>query len=263
MKGGLLRQETYLRAHWLTLQHMAFRIESLLPERAMVRMRHTVRLLKERLMLLLRPDHSKPFAPRRYFTFQGKEYAYLHHRYNHTWRNERAVEVPIVWEIVREWHGRSILEVGNVLSHYYPVDHDVVDKYERGPGIINQDVVDFRPGRRYDLIVSVSTLEHVGWEGVHRDPEKGLLAFQHLAGLLAPDGVMVITMPIRRLWVNSRTINYAVDGTMPFTELYGFMRTSRDNEWLQVDPLTAIEAPTGGYFFSPVNAFLIGLYEVG
>jgi hypothetical protein len=38
----------------------------------------------------------------------------------------------------------------------------VLDKYEQAPGVINEDVVSFSPPQKYDLIVSVSTLEHVG-----------------------------------------------------------------------------------------------------
>ena len=59
---------------------------------------------------------------------------------------------------------KNIFEVGSVLSHYFPINHDVLDKYEKGHGVINQDVVDFKPHNKYDLIVSISTLEHVGFD---------------------------------------------------------------------------------------------------
>ena len=42
--------------------------------------------------------------------------------------------------------------------------HDVLDKYEKGNNVINDDVVSFSTEVKYDLIVSVSTLEHVGWD---------------------------------------------------------------------------------------------------
>lgn len=82
------------------------------------------------------------------FKFQRRSYHYFCHRYNTTWKNERAVEVPIIWDIVRNFTGR-ILELGNVLSHYYPVTHYVVDKYEKAKGVINSDVVNLRPTIRY------------------------------------------------------------------------------------------------------------------
>ena len=52
------------------------------------------------------------------FEFLGNLYKYSTHEYNETWKNERTVEVPIIWEYVKEYKGKNILEVGNVLSHY-------------------------------------------------------------------------------------------------------------------------------------------------
>src|SRR5215207_4369431 len=98
-----------------------------------------------------------------------------------TWRSERAVELPIAWRRVRRTDATSTLEIGNVLSNYFPVRHLVVDKYERVPGVINEDVVDFSPPGKYDLIVSISTLEHVGWDPPEpRDPLKLLRAVDNL-----------------------------------------------------------------------------------
>jgi len=98
--------------------------------------------------------------------------------------------------VVRQHPDERILEVGNVLAHYYPHQHDVLDKYEQAPGVMNGDVVDFRPGKLYDLIVSISTLEHVGWDEEPRDPLKFLRGVEHLTTLLAPGGRMLVTLPI-------------------------------------------------------------------
>jgi hypothetical protein len=82
--------------------------------------------------------------------------------------------------------------VGNVLSHYFSVNHDVVDKYEKAEGVINRDIIDFHPSKEYDLIISISTLEHVGWDEdisdhkILHDPSKILRAIENLRGLLAP-----------------------------------------------------------------------------
>ena len=62
--------------------------------------------------------------------------------------------------------------------------------------MINEDIIDFDPGRRYALIVSVSTLEHVGWdEDEPRDPEKVLRAIERLRELLTPSGELLFTVP--------------------------------------------------------------------
>ncbi len=81
---------------------------------------------------------------RKSFTFQGKTYPNFYHRYNIPWKNERTVEIPIVRDIIKDIEEDRILEVGNVLSHYFYVEHDVVDKYEKAEGVINEDVVNFK-----------------------------------------------------------------------------------------------------------------------
>ncbi|MGD0407030.1 MAG: hypothetical protein ABSB10_10335 [Candidatus Bathyarchaeia archaeon] len=166
------------------------------------------------------------------FKFQGHAYNYFCNKYNTTWKNERAVEVPIVREIVKHCNGK-ILEVGNVLSHYYPVTHDVVDKYEKAKGVINQDVVDFRPSERYDLIVSISTMEHMGWDENHREPEKVLYALENLkSNCLAHRGIMVITAP---LGYNPELDKLLKQGMIDLGKQYYMKRLSKDNLWKETE----------------------------
>lgn len=123
-----------------------------------------------------------------YFMFEGRSYEYLSHPYNTTWANERCVEVPVIYDLVQRERGR-VLEVGNVLSHYYPVTHRVIDKYE-GPEKL--DVVDVTG--QYDLIVSISTFEHIGFdEGQHCDKLDRAIAACRNA--LAPGGRLIFTIP--------------------------------------------------------------------
>ena len=114
------------------------------------------------------------------FQFDGQEYEYLYHPYNRTWKNERGVEIPIFRELLFKHEGKRVLEVGNVLSHYFPIHHEVVDKYEVAPGVINRDIVEFVPQDKFDLIISISTLEHVGWDEQPQKPIKLLQAIDHL-----------------------------------------------------------------------------------
>ncbi|MEK6586221.1 MAG: hypothetical protein AABZ24_07730, partial [Nitrospirota bacterium] len=114
------------------------------------------------------------------FQFDGREYEYLYHPYNRTWKNERGVEIPIFRELLLKYEGKRVLEVGNVLSHYFPIRHEVIDKYEVSSGVINQDIVEFVPQDKYDLIISISTLEHVGWDEQPQKPGKLLQAIDHL-----------------------------------------------------------------------------------
>jgi hypothetical protein len=94
------------------------------------------------------------FRSKETFEFQGNAYHYLFNAYCPTWKNERAAILPIAWNILQKYRQQKkrILEVGNVLSYVFEVDHDILDKYEITGGVINEDVVDFNPSKRYDLI---------------------------------------------------------------------------------------------------------------
>lgn len=166
------------------------------------------------------------------FVLGGKRYRYLWHPHMATWRSERAVELPVAWDRVRNTDPASTLEIGNVLQHYFPTAHTVVDKYERAPGVINEDVVSFSPGRRYDLIVSVSTLEHVGWDETPRDPAKVLRAIDRLRGLLTDAGELMFTVP--KDW-HPELDTYISQGRIPFAERRCLKRISADNRWAEVD----------------------------
>ena len=167
------------------------------------------------------------------FTLGGVRHRYLWHPYMTTWRSERAVELPVAWSRVRRVDPASTLEVGNVLSNYFRARHAVVDKYEQTPGVINEDIVDFDPGRRFELIVSVSTLEHVGWdEDEPRDPEKVLRAIERLRELLTPSGELVFTVP--HGW-HTDLDGYLADGRVPLAGRWCLKRISADGQWMEVD----------------------------
>ena len=116
-----------------------------------------------------------------------------------TWATERCIEIPIA-QSYREQHAANrVLEVGNVLSHYFPATHDILDKYERGPGIINEDIIGFATPKQYDLILSISTFEHIGFddEATESSRQKIKSAISTcLKQLLAPGGKLVLTVPL-------------------------------------------------------------------
>lgn len=199
----------------------------------------------------------KIFKSWRVFRFQGRNYQYFCHRYNFTWMNERAVEVPVIWEMVKKYHGKKILEVGNVLSHYFSFSHDILDKYEKGEGVINQDIVGFKPAGKYDLIVSISTLEHVGWDENPRDPGKVLRAVENLRNCLVSKGKMIITLP---LGYNPPMDELLGERGIPFSQQYFLKRISRDNKWKEVE----WKDVCGAKFSDPfpnANGLVIGIVE--
>jgi len=172
--------------------------------------------------------YYRRFKSGRSFQARGVDYPYFYHPYNETYRNERAVEIPIVWSIVQRVPPERVLEVGNVLSHYFPTRHDVVDKYEQARRVQNVDVVDFRPTHPYDLIVSISTLEHVGFNEKPLEPEKPWRAIGNLRRCLSPQGSLVITLP---MGANPHLDRMLQEGRIPLDDPLCLRRISADNRW--------------------------------
>ena len=129
------------------------------------------------------------------FAFKGRTYRFLVAEYNQTWCNERQVELPVALQALRRAAGPRILEVGNVLTHYSRIRHRVVDKYEKHPAARNEDFLEHAEGP-YDLIVSVSTFEHIGWDEPDHDATKFVTALHHARQLLAPGGRLLVTVPL-------------------------------------------------------------------
>ena len=133
---------------------------------------------------------------RKTFVFDGETLEYFYAKYNVTWVTERVLEVPIGLRLLEIAGAENTLEVGNVLGHYISARHTVLDKFERGEKIINEDIVAFKPGRTYDLILSISTFEHIGYEDDGEpDAEKIRNAIAACQRLLSPKGRLIITVP--------------------------------------------------------------------
>ena len=111
--------------------------------------------------------------------------------------SERAVEVPLARKFVEWARFNTFLEVGNVLNYYYDFPpHDVIDKYEVWPGVQNVDVADYDPAQPYDVVVSISTIEHVGFDEPPRDPAVAPRALDRLRSFLSSEGRAMVTAPV-------------------------------------------------------------------
>lgn len=181
---------------------------------------------------------QSPIRRRQYrgrtFGYRGERLPYFIHSYSATWNNERIVEIPVAERFLRGRRHQRGLEVGNVLNHYSPrTAHTVVDKYERAPGVLNVDVIEFRPAERFDWIVSISTIEHVGWDENPREPGKAAKSIEHLRGLLTAAGRLLVTIP--------RGYNPELDHYMtsadPVSQTF-LTRTGHD--WGEEDPRSAV-----------------------
>ena len=97
------------------------------------------------------------------FGYKGRVYPYIDDAYNGTRANERAVEVPIALSYRNQ--AQRVLEIGAVLPHYIPGwpagRHDCIDLHEEYPGVVNADVLTYKPKGHYDLIICISTLDHL------------------------------------------------------------------------------------------------------
>lgn len=189
------------------------------------------------------------------FTFRGKEYPYYFHHYNVTWKNERAVEIALAKAKLKQYRDKRVLELGNVLNHYLKHDHDVVDKYEKWPGVVNKDIQDFKPKRPYDLIVSISTVEHIGWDEEKRDPKKIPQTLKKLESMLAPGGELFVTFPLGwnhdlDLMLQSKQVRFGRQFYMKRTEPF--------LGWKQV-PFREVKDIKYGRPFINANGLVIGV----
>ncbi len=173
------------------------------------------------ILWLFRRQFVKPS----YFKFNNRDYVYFSHPYNGTWMNERAVEISLIWEEVSSYAPGTVLEVGNVLSHYFDVKHLVVDKYEKFAGGIAEDIIDVDLTRKFDCIVSISTVEHIGWDEIPRVPGKHILAIKKMRQLLQPGGKMFITFPLGH---NPSLDQDLFSGRLNCDQMFYFKRLTRE-----------------------------------
>lgn len=193
---------------------------------------------KERLHWLIRYRNC-PLSNKE-FEFKSRRYRYFVHPYNRTWANERAVEIPIIHDFLSNYKDEDVLEIGNVLSHYFSKKHTVVDKYEKccSRSVINEDITTFSPQKKYKCIVSISTIEHVGWDEGPKKPEKVFEAFVKIKDLLAPGGKAIVTIPIGyNTFLDDCIGKMQIDAS----EIFYLKRVSQENEWKPVDMNSALQ----------------------
>jgi len=171
----------------------------------------------------------------RTFIIDGTEYRYFHHSYNTTFINERTIEIPYFRALIASVinRGGRVLEIGNVLSHYGTPTWDVVDKFERGEGITNVDIMEYQPREPYDLIVAISTFEHIGFDEQPRDTDKVLAALPLIRqSLLKPDGDMVFSIPAG---YNPYIEEHILTGRITASRMITMKRVDWMNNWVQTD----------------------------
>ena len=160
-------------------------------------------------------------------------------KYNRSWDNERSIEIPLIQEVYESLNISkfnkteiNVLEIGNVLSNYEKkLNHDIVDKYEKGPRVKNVDFLDYKTPKKYDYIFSVSTFEHIGFDyGEEKNIDKALKALRKVQSMLKPKGKAYITIPVG---FNKELDKVIVKGIKGYDTL-AFKRTKNwGNTWEQ------------------------------
>lgn len=130
------------------------------------------------------------------FAANGASYNYCVSHRNATWSNERAVEIPYAQRLVNATRPEDVLEIGNVLSNYGPAPWLICDKYEVSERVYNADVRSLSLTKRFSLIISISTLEHVGFDEPEQDPMAVEAAIENLKRHLTDAGELHCTLPI-------------------------------------------------------------------
>jgi len=192
----------------------------------------------------------------RYFEVDGKRYHYFINHYNAV-TTERVVEVPFVIDFLKKnkYEDKKVLEVGNVLSHYFKFKHKIVDKYEKETYVDNVDIVDFNPSEKYDIIISISTVEHIGYDEPIKEVGKSKRAIQKIIDLLNNNGIALITVP---LGYNPEIDSIVRNKEIEFSKRYFLKRISRLNLWEETKLEEAMNYKYGSkYQYANAVAFLI------
>lgn len=194
------------------------------------------------------------FTDRPFFDYDNKKLQVFFSKYRTTWANERMIEIPIFKYLSDKYKDKEVLEVGNVLSHYIDIEYDILDKYEKGENIINEDIIDYSPDKLYDIIFSISTFEHIGYDEDVLDDRKIFDVINHLKSLLNPGGKIVFSIPID---YNPYLDKHILEGRLQIDDKLYLKRMKKYNLWEYVDEDEAMQSRYGKPFYC-ASAILIG-----
>lgn len=167
----------------------------------------------------------------RVFEYDGKELPYAKGIYNGAFSNERTIELAIVFDMIKKFEGSKILEIGNVTQNYKIIeDIDILDKYEKGYRVINKDIMKY--DKQYDLIVSISTFEHIGQDEEEKRASKVFDAIEHCKKMLLPGGKLLITIPT---CYNVYLDNIVTNNTIGYSKVNCYKRVDEYNRWIKCE----------------------------
>jgi hypothetical protein len=192
----------------------------------------------------------------KHFKIENLKYRYFVNKNNSVY-TERVVEIPYIIKFLNLQTDENLLEVGNVLSKYLKMSHTILDKYEIGENIINEDAVNYNPGKKFSNIVSISTFEHIGFDEPIREYGKMTEALLNIIGLLEENGRLVITVP---LGYNPEVDDLIRSHRINFSKTHFLKRFSRLNLWKETSMDDALRFKYGSKY-PAANAIAILVYQ--
>jgi len=193
----------------------------------------------------------------RTFTLFDQQLPYFIHHYNATWRNERCIEIAAAAHFLKQWSDAEFLELGNVMSYYMTHQHYVVDKYERSPGVHNIDFSQFIPPKRFDGFISISTIEHIGWDEKPREAEKVRRCIDKIDSCVKSKEKVFVSFP---LGYNEYLDDLVIRRELPFQSSASLVRVDDAQNWMEVELNQALQPEHRyGCRFQGANACFFGL----
>lgn len=182
------------------------------------------------------------------FFFEERNMPYFYSSKNATYSNERCIEIAVGKYYLNKYKDKKILEVGNVLARYFPVYYDVLDKYDKNKNTISADVETYKSTKKYDLIITISTMEHVGFDETDKRVDKIPKSIANLKSQLAKNGELIITVPFG---YNPHLDKYI--RTKPFSRAYYFSKQGQ-NDWKAIESLPRPPKPS-----AKINYLVVGI----
>jgi hypothetical protein len=196
------------------------------------------------------------FRSRKSFVFDGKRLKYFYSGEGAF--SERGIEIPIINHFLHTNKKKKVLEIGNVLNLYKKHNSDVIDKYEEAENVINQDIINYKPKIKYNLAVSISTLEHVGWDEIPKNPKNFFKAIQNIRkNCLKKGGRLIFTVPIGYNQYMDRILK---NNKIKLYKKYFFKRISLNNQWVLTNEKEAFSKKYN-FPYECANAIMLGILK--
>lgn len=193
---------------------------------------------------------------KKYFIFEKKRLVYFYR--GGSAFTERAIEIPLANYFFKKNKNIRILEIGNVMNQYKKYNSTVVDKYALVEGVLNEDIVCYKPETKYDIIISISTLEHVGWDEIPKESKKFSNAIKNIKkNCLKKNGKLIFTVP---LGYNTYMDRILKNNKINFYKKYFFKRISLNNQWALADEKEAFSKKYN-FPYECANAIMLGILK--